>query len=487
MIGGLAMEFDQRSTIAISHGEIESFLDRYVPTEELGPSFEHFFGKLKKAIKKVASKAVNLAKKGVGAVATLGLGPILNKVKALVKPLLKKVLQAAIKKLPSGIQPIATSLAVKLGFQKAPEPPPASDSATGADSTAANMSTATPTDDTSATTGDADSSTNDATVDPGSIQHEFHQQIATLLFAPSSVEQDLEVAKAHAQSQATTPDPLAELDGARSDFIDELTRLREGEDADAGRRAVHPGDLAGAEDRHSAGRTKTSRRIPGVTASPSSFGAYVGPQNAPALSKSVVDAGLGLLSLESPAEDETQAAGSLVAAAVEEATRRVAALPDYVLDDRELLEGYALEAVEQSLAANLPPTLSPATYRKRPELIESSRHRGVWLPMPLGRRCKRYKKYSRVLRRTPDAAHGVGGRFVRRRAARRDPSRAVRPPAGRGRRGPDPSVRSRPGHAPVRCRQSRTRRPGTRIARRLPADASLDARSRRSLARRTVA
>lgn len=406
MIAGLATEFDHRSTSVVSDGEIEGFLDRYEPTEELGPTFENFFGKLKKAIKKVASKAVNLAKKGVGAVATLGLGPILNKVKALVKPLLKKVLQAAIKKLPSSLQPIATSLAVKLGFQKPTEPPPAADSTAGADSTAANGPTAT--DNAAATTGDADSTPNDATVDPGSIQQEFHQQIANLLFAQSPVEQELEVTKALARSQAAAPDFLAELDGARSKFVDQLTRLRDGEDATPAVEQFIPAILPALKiGIRLAGR----KRVVGFLASlvAKFIGHYVGPQNAPALSKSIVDAGLGLLSLESPSEDENQAAGSLIAAAVEEATRRVAALPDYILDDRELLEGYALEAVEQSLAANLPPTLSPATYRKRPELIESGRHRGVWLPMPFGRRCKRYKKYSRVLRKrlTPHMASAV--------------------------------------------------------------------------------
>jgi hypothetical protein len=49
----------------------------------------------------------------------------------------------------------------------------------------------------------------------------------------------------------------------------------------------------------------------------------------------------------------------------------VADLPDYVLDDPELFEGFVLEAFEQAAAANLPPGLPPETYRRRPELVEA--------------------------------------------------------------------------------------------------------------------
>jgi len=112
------------------------------------------------------------------------------------------------------------------------------------------------------------------------------------------------------------------------------------------------------------------------------------------LSKAIVDAGLRLMMLEATPEDESRAAASAVTATVEETVRRVAAAPDYVLDDQELLEGFALEAFEQAAAANLPAVLPEETYRKRPNLGEARRLRGVWVMMPRGRR-KRYKKFSR--------------------------------------------------------------------------------------------
>jgi len=121
---------------------------------------------------------------------------------------------------------------------------------------------------------------------------------------------------------------------------------------------------------------------------------FVGPQYASPLSRAIVDAGLRLLQLETTSEDESRAAASAVTATVEETVRRVAAAPDYVLDNQELLEGFALEAFEQAAAANLPPVLPEDTYRKRPDLGEARKLGGVWVMMPRGRR-KRFKKYSR--------------------------------------------------------------------------------------------
>jgi hypothetical protein len=118
MMQAVAAEFGRRDPSNLTQGEIDTIVDRYRPSAELSPSFENFFGKLKKAVKKVASKAVDLAKKGISAAAKLGLGPILEKLKALIQPLLKRVLQIAIGKLPSQLQPIAKKLAERLPFLK---------------------------------------------------------------------------------------------------------------------------------------------------------------------------------------------------------------------------------------------------------------------------------------------------------------------------------------------------------------------------------
>src|SRR4029077_10481431 len=80
------------------------------PGGSLSPEFENFFGKWKKKLAGVVKKVAKFAGKAV----KLGLGPVLNKIKALVKPLLNKVLQMAIGKLPEAVRPAAQQLAEKI-------------------------------------------------------------------------------------------------------------------------------------------------------------------------------------------------------------------------------------------------------------------------------------------------------------------------------------------------------------------------------------
>lgn len=357
----LARELGQRDPASLSQGEIDTLVDRYQPSVELAPSFEEFWGK----IKKIAKKAVNIAKKGISAAAKLGLGPILNKLKALIKPLLARVIQTAIGKLPPNLQPIAKKLAEKLPLLKEFEE---SDEAYF-ESTGSHEISA--------------------------IQNEFNQHVADLLFAHSEVEQDLEVAKVLTQQAAPDVYPLAELDRARDRFVENLRKLREGEDPTPQLEEFIPAILPALRiGIQVAGRARVVSFLAGFLAK--LIQRFVGPQYAPALSQAIVDAGLRLLTLETTSEDESTAAASAVAATVEETVRRVAALPEYVFDNQELLEGFALEAFEQAAAANLPPVLPQDVYQKRPELGEATKRRGVWLMMPSGRRKrKRYKRFSR--------------------------------------------------------------------------------------------
>ena len=367
MIGNLASELSQRDPGSLTEGEIEALVDRYQPDSELSPSFENFFGKFKKALKKIAKKGLKLAKKGISAAAKLGLGPILNKLKALVKPLLKRVLNTAISKLPRNVQPIARKLAERLPFLKELEESYILVPETAA---ASNIT---------------------------EIQQEFNYQVANLLFAPGTVEQELEVAQIMTEAQTPVDHSLAELDHARIQFIDSLVRLKEGEDpipyVENFLPAILPALRLGIK---LAGRKRVVYFLAKFLSR--LIRKFIGPQAAPTLSKAIVDAGLRLINLEATSEDEARAAGSAVAATVEETVRRVAALPDYVLDNQELLEGYTLEAFEKAVAANLPPVLPKDIYRKRPHLSEAKSVRGVWIPMPLRGRRKKYKKFSRVLR-----------------------------------------------------------------------------------------
>lgn len=365
MFEALAAEFSQHDPKNLTDNEIESIVDRYTPSAEFTPTFENFWGKLKKAVKNVAKKAVTLAKKGVSLATKLGLGPILNKLKALVKPLLKRVIQTAIGKLPPYLQPAAKKLAQRLPYLKEFE---------------------------ESYEGIPDYP---KTYEIAEIQYEFNQEIANVLFARSEVEMEMEVAKVQSEPQAPDTYPVAELDLARDQFVENLTKLKEGEDPSPHVENFVPAILPALRvGIRLVGRKRVVNFLAQFLGR--LIQKFVGPQYAPALSQAIVDAGLRLLQLETTPEEESRAAASAVAATVEETVRRVAAAPDYILDSQELLEGFALEAFEQAAAANLPSVLSEETYQKRPELTVARKHRGVWIMMPRTRgKMKRYKKYSR--------------------------------------------------------------------------------------------
>jgi len=354
MIGTLAEELGQRDLGTLSEGEVETIVDRYRPSGGLEPHFEQWLGGLGNALKTVVHKGLDLAKNAASAVARLGLKHVLKKLLVFIKPMIKAVVRRAIRKLPPELQPMATMLRDKLPFLKELE----EGEATEPETTAAG--------------------------EVAEIQNEFDQRVANLLFAQTEAEQDLEMARAVDQRDAPDAYPVAELERARERLVDGLEQLKEGEDPTPQVENFIPALLPVLKVALSIGGRQhvVNFMAPFVG---KFIRKFVGPQYAPPLSKAIVDAGLRLLQLEAATQSEVRPAASAVASTVEETVRTVAALPDYVLNNQELLEGAALEAFEQAAAANLPPVLPEDTYRKRPELREH--RRGFWY------RCgRRYKK-----------------------------------------------------------------------------------------------
>jgi hypothetical protein len=350
MIRTVAAELGKRDLNTLSEGEVETIIDGYHPSTEFNPQFEEWLGGL---LKKVVSKGLDLAKSAAGTIAKWGLGPTLNKLLALVKPLLKKVTDMAINKLPIHLQPIARMLRDKVPFLKEFEQ------------------------------GEEYETETAGTYEVTGVQNEFNQQVANLLFAQTEAEQDLEVAHAVNPPGAQEAYPLAEFEAAREHFIDRLTNLKDGEDPTPQVENFIPALIPVLKvGLKLAGRGRVVNFLANFLGK--LIGRFVGPQYAQPLSKAIVDAGLRLLQLETTPQSESRAAASAVASTVEETVQRVAALPEYILDNQELFEAAALEAFEQAAAANLPPVLSEDTYRKRPELRE---HRRGFM-----HRCRRYKK-----------------------------------------------------------------------------------------------
>ena len=395
VVDAMAREFEARNETAIAEGEIESFLAQYAPSVRVEPSFEKFVGrffkKIGKAVTTVASMAAQAAKK-------LGLAPILNRIKALIRPLLNKVLQMAIGKLPVAVQPAAQKLAEKLGFA-APKPPEAVPSAAG-DSAAAGGDVPTPPESAGApvqpTAGD----------DVSQVQQEFDEQVAEALLAQDEAEFNLEVARLQSASPVAAVPVFANLDDARERFIQELENLKPGESVEPYVQNFLPALLPVLRiGLRLAGRPRIVNFIAQLLAK--LIAKLIGPEQAPALSQAIVDAGLKLLNLEMSEQEKSGLAASAVAATVEETVNRVASLPGHILDNQELLEGFVLEAFEQATAANLPAVLSERIYSQRPELLEAGVN-AAWLLLPLRKR-KRYKRCTRAfkIRITPHVADEV--------------------------------------------------------------------------------
>jgi hypothetical protein len=376
MLDALAQEFSRQELHSLTADEIGRAVDEYHSTQNLPPEFEEFLGKIKNVVKKATSAAVGLAKQGVSAAARVGLGPILEKLKGLVRPLLQRVIQSAIGRLPAPLQPHARALASRL---------PMLGEVDGSDDQAHDAETCA----------------------MAQAQYEFNHRVANLIFASDSTGQDLEYARASATAHRAGSYPILELDRARARFVNRIRQLSEGEDPTPHVEEFVPAILPVLKTGITlVGRKRVVDYLAGLVGR--MIQRFVGPQHSAALSQAIVDAGLRMIQLEASEDDADEAAAASIAAVVEETVRRVADLPDYVLEEQTLFEGFALQAFEQAAAANLPAILPDATYRNRPDLAEARSLGGTWIPMPRGPR-KRFKKYSRPVpvRVSPRMVEGI--------------------------------------------------------------------------------
>jgi hypothetical protein len=374
----MAQDVERHDLTPMSEGEMDTLLNRYeFSRDQLSPNselfMENFLSKLKKAVK----GAVKLAKKGISIVGTLGPGLLLRRLMPIVRPLLKRVLKVALNKLPPTVRPAAQQLAKRFLGTAADEQPPAQ----------------TPEEDKK----------EPATPDPAQVQVELDAEIANLLFAGTEMEQELAIAEYAAEAERQATDPVGELDLARAEFIAGIGQLENGKDPTPLLEnfipvAIQP--LAKMAIKL-IGRPKVVRFLARLLAK--LIGRFVGKEQAMPLSQAVVEAGLPLLGLEAAPEARDNLAGSALAATVEETVRRVAALPEDILENEALLEGAALEAFEGAAAACLPSALL------KPRLRETTGLNGAWVFWPATARRYRVKKYTvrPEIRISPQIARAV--------------------------------------------------------------------------------
>jgi hypothetical protein len=384
MVDAVGETLAEHDLATLSEEEIDRLLAPHEPIATgAQPAFENFLGGFFNKIKHVVSSAASLAKKGVAALGKLlPIGKILEGLKSLVRPLLERVLQMALDRLPPALRPAAETLKKRLlGEAEAEfELEDLEDEWTGGPApTVAEVS---------------------------EVQQEFDVNAASLLLAPDEHAHDEVVSEAW-DSTAQHEDPINDLAAARQRFEAELRELPAGaspQPAIEGFLPIVMGVMPLLKMGISlVGRDRIIRFISGWV-SPL-IQPYVGDQ-APALAQAIASTGLSLMSLEVPA-DPHAAAASVLAGTVEDTARRVAEQADEVVDSPELLEATTAAAFDEAAAANFPPALIKAGHRPV-HLGARARHAhrhtgrldghhpgsGMWVSLP---HTHVYRKYTRAL------------------------------------------------------------------------------------------
>ncbi len=368
LVESMANDLENRDFEAMTETEIDAFIDSYTFSGEINlpPDFENWgvFNKIKNAVKNKIKKAAKWAKRKARALAAKAFKAALKKIIKYFRPMLEKVLKLAIGKLPKKYQGMANLLRKKLGYEIEEQAMLEG----GLD-----------------TVGEIDQ-----------IQQEFDLFIANLLYTDDETKQELMLAEIINESEQPIADPLADLDRAREQFIEGMLDLKEGEDPAPVVENFLPAVMWAVKiGLKFYGRPKLVKYLAKYLAR--LIRRYVGRKYAFPLSKVIVDAGLRLVNLEVTEQDAMHTAGEAVASMVEDTLYEVANLPEYILDDEELLEGFVLEAFEKAATRNLPEILPEEAYIKRPSLRESKGLKGAWI-RKLKRRKRSHKKFTRAMK-----------------------------------------------------------------------------------------
>lgn len=382
MIDKISEHFSGNNLADHSEAAIESYFSNLeFDHRQFTPVQEQFLGGVFNKIKNVVKKGVDLAKKGISVVGKLmPINLVLKKLRGLVDPLLKKVLQFAIGKLPKNLQPHAQTLAKKF----------------------LNLETSDEASGDTGTAGEIDA-----------VQTELDNHIAQLVFSPGDSEaeelvmnyetsfENIERSNSYETGYATVPD----LNAARQQFIDELKNLQAGESpAPAIERFLPAAILALQPVIKMAltiiGRQKVINFLAGLLAK--LVGKYVPSNVAQPLAASIIDVGMSAIGFEVHEMQKPDLAYEAIANTVEETIRNMNDVNEATLGNNEDLTMHLLEAFEKAAADNF-----PAQYIR--EELRPSKQAGSWIQMPRSGPAHFYKKYTRVFDVTidPQAAQSV--------------------------------------------------------------------------------
>lgn len=336
--------------------EFEQLLEAAGTQSTAGLSgYEDFLGGLLRAGKKLVSGAVGLVKKGIAAVGkVLPVNLLLGKLKGLVRPLLQRVISAAMNRLPASVRPLARKLAAKLGVAEAEA------------------------EDHASAEGLAEA---------------FGLEVTSLLYAPEAEE---ELGENFFEPRTyEAPDSLAALETARARFTERLAALPDGSTPTAeieqflpAVMAVQPLIKLGISI---IGRQRVVKFIADILANLAK--GLIGDGPAKMLATPIADLGLRVFGFETEAEPERMRAAEAVASTVEGAALRLLELPEATFEDQLQLAAAVQEAFVEAAAAYLPDRVLHEDLPER----ETAGEGGVWILMPRTARPRyRFRKYTRV-------------------------------------------------------------------------------------------
>jgi hypothetical protein len=337
---------------ALAPGELQEVLDRFDPgPSSVSPAGEEFLGGLLRKAKSVVKSVAHAA--GTVARAALPiLGPILNQLKQLIRPLLQRVLQIAINKLPVGLHEPALMLARRFGLAEAESP-------VGSELEAEDE-----------LVGEGFAASPVTVVDPQTLAESLDAALAESVLGGETLEQGESFG--HDPDRGAEPqagNQLEALAEARGAFMNTLQAAADNQDVQPAVEQFIPAILPALRlGLYLVGRPKVVSFLAGYLAK--MIGQWVGPTLSQPLSSAIVDVGLRLIGLEQgpPGKLDAETVPATLAATVEDTVRRLSEQPEHVLEDEGLLQAAVSEAFEQAVAANFPATMVRPDLRIAPSL-----------------------------------------------------------------------------------------------------------------------
>jgi hypothetical protein len=365
---------------SLSDEQLDETLDRLDPQSgELTPASEEFIGSLVRKAKKVVKFVAKTAKsvgKTVGKVAGAVLGPILKKLRALINPLLKRVLSIAIGRLPAPLQPAARALATRITSEAS--------EAEGALYEGGLYES-----------GLYESAISPANLtDVEALAESFDAALAEAMTGDTEEEFVGESYEGGTHNASLGGHELERLAEARGVLIDRLRAAGDEEDLAPAVEQFVPALLGALRiGINLVGRPKVVRFLAGYLGQ--LIKRWVGPNLSGPLSNAIVDTGLRLIALEAEdaaGEARTEETAPLaLASVIEDTVRRLAENEDYILENEDLMQLAAAEAFGGAVASHFPQRFVRPGLRQAPSI-------GGTFVARRPRSVRTYRKYSR----TPD-------------------------------------------------------------------------------------